>query len=82
MLENLLCIPCTDPILGQVGCQGECDSSDYSTSDLPIVKNVKKDIIISKDYAMNAKKVLLDAKNALMLMRKLTKAKDLNVKNV
>jgi hypothetical protein len=50
--------------------------------DLPIVKNVKKDIIISKDYAMNAKKVLLDVKNALMLMRKLTKAKDLNVKNV
>ena len=30
LLENLLCIPCDDPIYGQAGCEGECDSSKYS----------------------------------------------------
>ena len=42
LLENLLCIPCTDPILGQVGCQGECDSSDYSTSGFAYCKECKE----------------------------------------
>ena len=32
LLENLFCIPCDDKIYGQVGCEGECDSSDYSNS--------------------------------------------------
>lgn len=30
LLENLLWIPCDDPIYGQAGCEGECDSSKYS----------------------------------------------------
>ena len=41
-LENLLCIPCTDPILGQVGCQGKCDSSDYSKSGFAYCKECKE----------------------------------------
>ena len=32
----------TDPILGQVGCQGECDSSDYSTSGFAYCKECKE----------------------------------------
>ena len=32
LLENLLCIPCDDPIYGQIGCKGNCDSSSYSDS--------------------------------------------------
>ena len=42
LLENLLCISCTDPILGQVGCQGECDSSDYSNSGFAYCKECKE----------------------------------------
>ena len=32
LFNNLFCIPCDDKIYGQVGCEGECDSSDYSNS--------------------------------------------------
>ena len=28
-MNNVLCIPCDDPIYGQYGCQGKCDSTNY-----------------------------------------------------
>ena len=52
------------------------------TQDLPIVKNVKKDIITLKDYALDVKRVLQDVKSALIFLKKIQKIKDLNVKNV
>ena len=41
LLENLLCIPCDDPIYGQVGCKGECDSSKYSQTGFATCQNCK-----------------------------------------
>ena len=32
LMENLLCIPCNNTLYGQVGCKGNCDGSDYSTT--------------------------------------------------
>ena len=32
LLENSICISCNDPIYGQIGCKGNCNSSDYSNS--------------------------------------------------
>ena len=42
LLENLFCIPCNDQIYGQIGCQGECDSSDYSNSGFAYCKECKE----------------------------------------
>ena len=42
LLENLFCIPCDDPINGQIGCKGECNSTKYSN----YARNVNKAIII------------------------------------
>ena len=42
LLENLFCLPCDDPTFGQVGCLGECDSSDYSISGIAYCNNCKE----------------------------------------
>ena len=31
-MNNLLCIPCDDPIYGQIGCGGNCDGSRYNVT--------------------------------------------------
>ena len=41
LLENLLCLPCDDPIYNQAGCEGECDSSSYSNSGFAYCNNCK-----------------------------------------
>ena len=41
LLENLLCIPCNDPIYGQVGCEGECDGEDYSNNGIAYCQKCK-----------------------------------------
>ena len=41
LLDNLLCFPCDDPIYGQAGCKGQCDSSKYSSSGFVYCKNCK-----------------------------------------
>ena len=41
LLENLLCFPCDDPIYGQAGCVGECDSSKYSQTGFVTCQNCK-----------------------------------------
>ena len=42
LLENLLCLSCDDPIYNQAGCEGECDSKDYSKSSIAYCKNCKE----------------------------------------
>ena len=42
LLENLLCIPCDDSYLGQIGCKGECDSKDYSNSGFAYCQDCKE----------------------------------------
>ena len=32
VMDNLLCLPCNDPLYGQSGCKGNCDASDYKTT--------------------------------------------------
>ena len=46
VLENLYCLPCNDSLYGQIGCKSECDGSNFANLDLPIVKNVKRVIIM------------------------------------
>ena len=41
LLDNLLCFPCDDPIYGQAGCKGQCDSSKYSSSGFVYCQNCK-----------------------------------------
>jgi uncharacterized protein YneF (UPF0154 family) len=56
LLDNLLCFPCDDPIYGQAGCKGQCDSSKYSSSGFVYCKNCKdgyynlEDLCHSCDY--------------------------------
>ena len=42
LLENLLCFPCDDPTFGQIGCLGECDSTDYTTSGFAYCEKCKE----------------------------------------
>ena len=42
LLENLLCLPCNDSLYGQIGCKGECDSSDYSNSGFAYCQECKE----------------------------------------
>ena len=42
LVENLFCIPCDDLIYGQVGCQGQCDASDYSNSGFAYCQECKE----------------------------------------
>ena len=42
LLENLLCLPCNDSLYGQVGCKGECDSSDYTNSGFAYCQECKE----------------------------------------
>ena len=30
--NNLLCLPCNDPTYGQIGCEGNCDGTNYAKS--------------------------------------------------
>ena len=39
--NNLLCLPCDDPIYGQIGCDGNCDSSNYAQTRFPLCKEGK-----------------------------------------
>ena len=42
ILENLLCLPCNDSYYGQIGCKGECDSSDFSNSGFAYCQKCKE----------------------------------------
>ena len=42
VLDNLLCFACDDSIYGQVGCKGECDSSEYSKSGFAYCQECKE----------------------------------------
>ena len=32
VMDNLLCLRCNDSLYGQIGCEGNCDASDYKTT--------------------------------------------------
>ena len=42
LLENKLCFPCNDSLYGQIGCKGECNSSDYSNSGFAYCQECKE----------------------------------------
>jgi len=45
--NNLLCLPCDDKYYGQIGCDGNCDSSRFENDRVVYaMMNVKKDFII------------------------------------
>ena len=33
--NGLLCLPCNDPLYGQVNCEGKCDGVDYKNKRIP-----------------------------------------------
>jgi hypothetical protein len=41
LLENLLCIPCDDPIYGQIGCKGTCNPEGYSETGFALCDECK-----------------------------------------
>ena len=84
--NNMFCIPCDDPTYGQIGCGGNCDSSHYNQfRNVFYAKKMlaRKVIIIWKDFAIVALKVLMDAKSAqLKLVIIILMKKYINVQNV
>jgi hypothetical protein len=75
------CYPCDHEKYGQVGCEGNCDSSKYSTIKNVLCDKCKEEYYNVEDFVLIVQIVLHIASNVLMkLLQEVTK-KYLNVLN-
>lgn len=54
LFNNLYCFPCDNELYGQIGCDGDCDSSNYNTIRNVYCKNNCKELLKYQD-AKNVK---------------------------
>ena len=67
--HNVYCLPCDDKNYGQVGCGGNCNSSEFENDRFVYVvkMNVKKDFMIYMVYVLIAVSAHQDVKHVMLL---------------
>ncbi len=81
LMENLLCMACNDPIYGQVGCKGDCDGKDYSTTSFAFCDNCLDGYYSLNGICTQCNEGSPAAKNVLINLKEMKILKNLDVKN-